>query len=1054
MAGKFNTSTNIIRDQGKKLDYLVTANSQRVADDVCDAYMKGIHSFTLIGSYGTGKSSFLLAFEQSLRGNSILNVGIDVNPKRVETINIVGQYQSIIGHFQETLGVDRDFEGNQKVFDKLFEASEGLDLLVVFIDEFGKFLEYAAKHNPDKELYFLQQLAEFVNDHNRNILLITTLHQNFEAYSIGIADISKRKEWKKVKGRFKELTFNEPVEQLLLLAAQKLASTVKNQRSLAALVHEKHIVDIKGVNVKSIEGKLWPLDILSATILTRALQSYGQNERSLFTFLEADLGTDQWFGVAHVYDYLNHSFYSFLHSSYNPHYRHWQAMHAGLERIETFNDEDVATIQAIYKTIGLVQLFGSKGAAFDQEGIATYFKGFSTVKGISRALQTLESRKLVLFAKYAGTYKLIEGTDVDFDYELTRAEEGMDKNFDIPAILREHFHFPVIQAKEVSYKTGTPRLFEFRISTDVLGKLKPDGATDGFINLVFNDQLEIAQLEHDDSALPKALLVGYFTNSKQIEDRIFEILKTKKVLAANVDDLVAKQEFQKIINSHERLLSHEVIGALYSEKVRWFFNGREHTQIDSPKKLNKLLSNICGVCYPSTPMFKNELLNKHKISTSIHTARKNYFQHLASDWMREDFGFDESRFPPEKTIYQSLLLANQIHHENRGNWELGKPASTNSFDKIWDACSIYMQAARTEKKGIDGLWSLLKEAPFKLKQGLIDFWVPTFLFINRGDFALYEEDRFIPELNDSVMYLMTRQPQKYFIKSFEINDLRLRVFNKYREVLQQDEQRAISANNLVESIKPFLVFYKSLNQYAKQTKRLSSEAVALRNVISQAKDLEETFFNDIPKALKLDTELTKSSDALLSDFAVKLNDAIQELKLAYAQLLDRFEGFITNEVLAEKLTFSDYKIALASRFKALKEHKLLPKQKIFTARLSSPLNDRDSWLASVAQALLGKPLDQISDNEELLLYDRLAKMIRDLDNLNEVHRVKAKEGEEVYKLDITTVDGTKSQSICIPKGKRAQVQDVTEAVKALLSKHKGISLAVLSILVQEELDND
>ncbi len=1054
MAGKFSTSTNIIRDQGKQLDYLVTANSQKVADDVCHAYKKGIHSFTLIGSYGTGKSSFLLAFEQSLRGNPILNLEFDVNPKKVDTINIVGQYQSIVGHFQDTLGVEGDFEGNQKVFDKLFEASEGLDLLVVFIDEFGKFLEYAAKHNPDKELYFLQQLAEFVNDHNRNILLITTLHQNFEAYSIGIADASKRKEWKKVKGRFKELTFNEPVEQLLLLAAQKLGSNPKPQRSLAHLVLEKHLVEIKGVNVESIESKLWPLDILSATILTRALQNYGQNERSLFTFLEADLGTNDWFSVAHAYDYLNQSFYSFLHSSYNPHYRHWQAMQAGIERIETFNNDDVEKLLSVYKTIGLLQLFGSKGATFDLEAIAVYFKGHISGKTLNGALKTLESRKLILFAKYAGTYKLIEGTDVDFDYELSRAEEGIDKNFDIPAILREHFHFPVLQAKEISYKTGTPRLFEFRISTEVQSKLKPDGATDGYINLVFNDNLQTEELERRAATHPKAILVGYFTNSKQIEDRIFEILKTKKVLAANIDDLVAKQEFQKIISSHERLLSHEVIGSLYSEKVRWFFNGREYTQIDSPKKLNKLLSTICETCYPATPTFKNELLNKHKISTSIHTARKNYFQHLAENWMREDFGFDESRFPPEKTIYQSLLLTNQIHQPNQGSWELGKPSSHNGFDKVWDACNAYMQTARIERKGIDGLWNLLTAPPFKLKQGLIDFWVPTYLFINRGDFALYEEERFIPELNDSVMYLMTRQPQKYYIKSFEINDLRLRVFNKYREVLQQDEQGVISSNNLVESIKPFLVFYKSLNHYAQQTKRLSEEAKALRNVISQAKDLEETFFNDIPKALNLDTELIKSSDALLNDFAIKLNDTIQELKLAYARLLDRFEVFITSEVLGEKLAFRDYKKALATRFKDLKEHKLLPKQKIFTARLSSPLNDRDSWLASIAQALLGKPLDQINDNDELTLHDRLSGMIKDLDNLNEVHKIKAKEGEEVYKLDITTADGTKSQSIRIPKGKRSEVKDVTEAVKALLSKHKGISLAVLSMLVQEELDND
>lgn len=1053
MAAKFSTSTNIIRDQGKTLAYLVTANSQRVADEIRDAYLRGIHSFTLIGSYGTGKSSFLLALERSIRGEKIIDFDLKVKKEKVKSLHIVGQYQSVIEHFQEILEVERDFEGNQKVFDRLFEMSEGLDLLVVYIDEFGKFLEYASKNNPGKELYFLQQFAEFVNDHNRNILLLTTLHQNFEAYSLAIPEASQRREWAKVKGRFKELTFNEPVEQLLLLAAEKLASDRAGQFSLAQFVRTHHLIDVKGIEVDKVEGKLWPLDLVSATILTKALQSYGQNERSLFTFLETDITLDSRFTVSDVYDYLFRSFYSFLHSTQNVHYRHWQALQSGIERIESLSDS-IHNCLVVYKTIGLLQLFGGKGATINRNCLSEYLNDVVTKEGVGNALRFLESRKLIIFANYLGAYKLIEGTDVDFDFELTKVEDSIDKNFDVPAILREHFHFPVLQAKEVSYKKGTPRLFEFRISSDVQWKLNPEAATDGYINLVFNDEFEPETLVDARSMGTRPLLIGYFTNSKQIEDRVFEILKTKKVLAANIEDIVAKQEFQKIIASHERLLSHEVMGSLYTEKVRWFFNGREVHHVTSPRKLNQLLSEICAECYPHTPVFWNELLNKHKISASIHTARKNYFSHLANHWMLDDLGFDTLRFPPEKTIYQSLLMLNGMHKKNQAGWELVRPNSANGFDKVWDTCSDFLQDSRSEKKSISGLWDLLSTAPYKLKLGLIDFWVPTFLFINRGDFALYEEDRFIPELNDSVMYLMTRQPGKYYVKAFEINDLRLRVFNKYREVLNQGESHTISSADLIESLKPFLVFYKTLNSYSKNTQRLSDEVLALRSSISQAKDLEETFFSDIPKALRLDTDLTKSSDALLSEFAVKLNDTIQELKNAYSNLLTRFETYLTSEVLGEPMGFLEYKKALALRYSKVKEHQLLPKQKMFIARLNSPLNDRDSWLASIGQALLGKPLDQISDIEEDQLYDRLARAVKELDNLSALHKVKLKEGEEVIKLDITTAEGMKSQNIRIAKGKQAEVEQVTNDIQKLLSQHKGISLAVLGKLIQNEIDNE
>ncbi|MCB0755245.1 MAG: hypothetical protein KDB98_06595 [Flavobacteriales bacterium] len=219
MANRFNTSTNIIRDEKRKLDYVVTPNAEHVAEDICHAYQNGIHSFTLIGSYGTGKSSFLLAFLESLGHGAPLKVDLGFKPKKIDTLRLVGQYQSLIRHFHELFDISDDFDGNQMIFDRLFDRTRNCDLLVIYLDEFGKFLEYASKNDPDKELYFLQQLAEFANDHEREILLISTLHQSFEAYASNMVQETQKREWKKVKGRFKELTFNEPVEQLLFLVA-------------------------------------------------------------------------------------------------------------------------------------------------------------------------------------------------------------------------------------------------------------------------------------------------------------------------------------------------------------------------------------------------------------------------------------------------------------------------------------------------------------------------------------------------------------------------------------------------------------------------------------------------------------------------------------------------------------------------------------------------------------------------------------------------------------------------------------------------------------------
>src|SRR5690606_32885866 len=47
------------------------------------------------------------------------------------------------------------------------------------------------------------------------------------------------------------------------------------------------------------------------------------------------------------------------------------------------------------------------------------------------------------------------------------------------------------------------------------------------------------------------------------------------------------------------------------------------------------------------------------------------------------------------------------------------------------------------------------------------------------------------------------------------------------------------------------------------------------------------------------------------------------------------------------------------------------RQNVFYRRLTSPLNDRSSWIKSVADAVLGKPIEDILDEEEALLYNNI-----------------------------------------------------------------------------------
>ena len=66
---KYSLSANIGSGMKGFARYIITPNAKRVADEIVSQYEAGVHSFTIIGTYGTGKSCFLLEFEQELSLN-------------------------------------------------------------------------------------------------------------------------------------------------------------------------------------------------------------------------------------------------------------------------------------------------------------------------------------------------------------------------------------------------------------------------------------------------------------------------------------------------------------------------------------------------------------------------------------------------------------------------------------------------------------------------------------------------------------------------------------------------------------------------------------------------------------------------------------------------------------------------------------------------------------------------------------------------------------------------------------------------------------------------
>lgn len=1071
MQTKFTTSANLIRDFSRNINYIPTPNSIRVVNQISNDFKKGIRSFNIIGSYGTGKSSFLLAFQQSLCNKKrFFNINILPNPK-IDFINFVGEFKSITNVFADHFEIRNSKNQSENIFSEIFNRYHGLGkkspLLIIAIDEFGKFLEYASQNSPEKELYFIQQLSEFANNPDYNIILLTTVHQNFDAYAYSLNNAQKQ-EWTKVKGRFREITFNEPIEQLLFLAAEHLKQKSKDRnteseiKSALVVAKKSRAFNINSQYVSEIASKLFPLDLISANILTLSLQKYGQNERSLFSFLESsdhtginsfDNRINPFYNAACVYDYLTFNFYSFINSRYNPDFAAWSSIKNALEAVERLFDTDILNYSKIIKGIGLLNINSATGSDLGKDFLVNYAKTCMGITNASKLIDNLENKKVILYRNYSKRFILSEGTDLDISSALIEAGNKVDEISDVSTLLNRYYQLPPVIAKSYSYKNGTPRLFEYKISERPF-LIAPMEDVDGFINLIFNEKLSVNEIKKESVNVKEAIIYGFYQNSKSIKNLLFEIEKTIRVTEENDHDKIAVKELHNILLHQQNLLNHYILNDHFSKKsdLIWIYKGEE-VKIKSKKDFNKYLSQICLEVYPKTPVFKNELVNKHKISSSIHTAKRNYLRALTDNWNKPDLGFEKEKFPPEKTIYLTLLKQNGIELYSDVINFTTQISKKSSFNHLWNYSNEFLNSAKKGRRKISEFIEPLTRRPFKIKQGLIDFWIASFLFIKRDDFALFGEGGYIPYITDEVLELLIKYPEDYEIKTFDIEGVKLDIFNSYRVFLNQNSKKKLDNQTFIETIKPFLTFYRGLSEYSRNTKRLKKETLAIRDAIANSKDPEKSFFEDFPMALGYSIDNLQKSKEKLQTYITKLQDSIRDLRTSYEGLVNRFEEFILNEFIGEKLEFEDYKAKMQDRFKNLKKHLCLPHQKTFVQRLDSGLDDKTTWLSSITQSVVGKSLETISDEEEIILYDKFKTLVLELDSLTNI----SKDGMDNDKEDIlgiqmsSFVDGIKRSLIRLPKTKRNEVSKIEVLIKTKLSKDKTLNIAALANILKDLL---
>jgi len=816
--------------------------------------------------------------------------------------------------------------------------------LLLIIDELGKFLEYGASHPERGDVFLLQELAEAASRSRRPFLVLTILHQALDRYAEHMSP-SRRLEWGKVQGRFEDVAFEEPAEQMLRLVAEALnhqgsPKTLETILQHASLLAEKcaDIVPRVGTLDRNLLVKCLaashPLHPLTALTVGPLFRQLAQNERSLFAFLSSSepygfqefLGNQQVsvdaipiYRLDHLYDYA----VTALGSTLFLHHRGkiWAEVEAALDRLHDADDLELR----LAKAIGLLQAVNPAGGLTPTRKVLHLaLHELATPEQVDELLERLTRRSVAIFRRHLNSFALWEGSDVDLESQLIEARREVERDFPIAPFLMQTLSPEPRIARRHYFQTGTLRYFEVSFAdAGMLQKELCSAPLTGDGRIVFclprnaEDRETMASALRCDatptapgivSALPDDLL--------DLQEYCHELLCLNWVLHHTPEletDRIAHRELQSRMQFAESSL-HQQLEWIFSpaggreSRCSWFHCGKEET-LTTARQINGLLSRICDEVYPATPTWRNELINRRSLSSAAAAARRNLIQAMIEHASEENLGIEG--FPPERSMYETLLRGSRLHRKKSGEWGFFAPdaKSEPAVVDIWRTLESFLADSEPRRLSIEILFSRLRQPPFGLKDGILPILAAAMLLHFDTEVALYEDGSFVPRLIDSVFERMFRTPERFEVQRFRIVGPRYEVFRKYAALLKRSPEG--EAPDLLTLVKPLVRLVRELPEYVGKTRDVSPIAQSVLKSIRQAREPDRLLFIDIPSACGFPPFQAhgKLHEDDVNRFFDVFRASLAELQRTYPQLLETLKK-LTVKALDLKAGLPDARRAL------------------------------------------------------------------------------------------------------------------------------------------------
>ncbi|MEX1096285.1 MAG: hypothetical protein WED34_09565 [Planctomycetales bacterium] len=1068
-------------------------------------------SWRITGDYGTGKSSFALALSHLFAGDNTglpkeLRRSIDFRALGVERpsllpVLVTGSRShlatAILGALRHALEeawprgrppqiLERvraaaritDQQSEDRAISLLTEAASYLREngkaagLLIVLDEMGKFLEYAALHPERQDVYFLQSLAEVAaRSRETPIVLVGLLHQGFQAYA-DLLTQPAQKEWEKVAGRFEEILFDQPLEQASALVASAL--NVRQSKLPSGVARElvRDMGRALGLGwfgpsagreaLTDLAPGLYPLHPTVLPVLARLFSRFGQNERSLYSFLLSDEPhalqafarqpalRGRFYRIHHLYDYARAAFgHRLAVQSYRSHWNQIESV------VESFPRDDEMALDVL-KTVAILNLIDSPDHLAVDDSVALAVSGGDTGAStrIKPTLRDLQRGKTVLYFRgRSGGYCLWPHTSVNLEKAYQEAFRTVPEPTRVAADIRSDLETRPLVARRHYIETGNLRHFAVKYAApgDLHALLErgPQGA-DGLILVALcetPEECEAATAFAESDALRgcNQVLIAVPQPLRGLASLLTEVQRWEWV-GRNIPELAhdafAQEEVSRQLAAARQVLENRVrtyIGIRqFGEKtdLQWFYRGKS-THIRGGRELLELLSDVCDDVFGEAPQIRNELVNRHILSSAATAARLRLIEQILASPGEPLLGMDPAKKPPEKSMYLSVLKAAGLHREEGGIWRIDAPPQGKDPANIRPVLGRILEILEARRGGrikVTEVFAEMRKSPFGLRDGLAPLLLAVFVAIHERDVAFYENGRFLSEVTAYEFQRLIKVPDSFEVQYCKIGGMRAVVFEKLFRALNPGKER--KDIDLLDVVRPLIIFASELPQYAQRTAAVSSAAAAVRAAVESAEEPASLLFRQLPQALGL--EPFESEDepgpARVKRFVERLRTSLDELGNLYPELVRRMLVDI-HRVFERPGGADEARAELAGAAERALVSVAEPRLKALCLRLADRALPEREWVESVGSLVCSKPPAKWLDGDVTIFRDELARLARQFRRVEST--LFAGAGAVVgdaMRVAITSRDGTEvEQVVYVDAAEQAKVAELEAHVTYLLN---------------------